>query len=296
MPRPPFDASQVHQVLPQLGVPVEASSEKLGWSSSFASVQRELPFGALFEANANCLIVSSRRGPADVTYRINGRVVSRQVQHSGVFFLPAGHACDVKLHTVLDTIHLYLPPDLFRDPECDTRDFGAGLAPILGEGDGMLGNLLAAMEEMVRGDQVAGSSLVADAVAPAIANRLIALNHHGTNLRGLANAPHQLNQSHVRKIRDFVETHLADDIKLHALAELCGLSTAHFIRRFKSTIGVSPYQYVMGLRVGRAKALLCGPERPLAEIARDCGFSHQQHLISTFRRVTGVTPGAYRRG
>lgn len=294
--RSSFDPIAIHQVLRRLGVAVEASSEKLGWSSAFASVQRELPFGALFEANENCLIVASRSGPAEVTYRIDGRVVTRQMPDRGMFFLPAGHACDVKLHNVLDTVHLYLHQDLFRDPEGDSSNFTAGLAPILGDGDGVLHCLVAAMEDMVRDDQTGGSSLVADSVAPAIANRLIAMNYRGAKPAASDTLARQLGRSHLRRIRDFVEANLAEDIKLQALADLCGIGTAHFTRLFKASVGVSPHQYVLGLRIGRAKALLCDADCSLSEVAQACGFAHQQHFTRTFRRMTGVTPGAYRRG
>lgn len=294
--RSSFDPIAIHQVLRCLGVAVEASSEKLGWSSAFASVQREQPFGARFEANAHCLIVSSRSGPAEVTYSIEGRVVTRQMQERGLFFLPAGHACDVRLHTVLDTIHLYLHGDLFRDPENGSCDLGAGLAPILGDSDGVLESLVAAMEDMVRDDQTEGSSLVADAVAPAIANRLIAMNYRRAKPAATDTAVRQLGRSHLRRIRDFVEANLAEDIKLQALADLCGIGTAHFTRLFKASVGVSPHQYVLGLRIGRAKALLGNAECSLSEVAQACGFAHQQHFTRTFRRMTGITPGAYRRG
>ncbi len=278
------------------GVTVEASSEGLGWSSAFASVQREVAGFVRIEARSYHLIVSSRSGPGDVTYRIGGQEILRHVQARGLFFLPAGHACDVTLHDPVETIHVQLDPKLFRDPACDTRDLGPGLAPILGGDDGLLQGMLRVMEELVRGDRTERSALIADLIAPAIASRLVAINHETSRPGTSLSSARRLSGGHLRKVRDFVAANLGTDIELQVLADLCGVSAAHFIRLFKSTTGVSPHQYILGSRVGRAKVLLGDHALTLADVAQSCGFANQQHLARTFRRLTGVTPGFYRRG
>jgi AraC family transcriptional regulator len=169
------------------------------------------------------------------------------------------------------------------------------LAPLLGEDDGVLQGLLGAIEELVRGDRAGGIPLIADLVTSAIVSRLVAINHDREKARGPAKPLRRLSGGHLRKVREFVEANLASEIKLHALAGLCGVGVAHFIRLFKSSTGSSPYQYVLGLRVGRAKVLLGDYSLTLADVAQSCGFANQQHLQSTFRRMTGITPGAYRR-
>ena len=78
------------------------------------------------------------------------------------------------------------------------------------------------------------------------------------------------------------------------MAGVCGRSTEYFVRVFKATAGVSPYQYVLNLRIERAKALLGVEGASIADVALQCGFSHQEHLTRMFRRFTGVTPGRYR--
>ena len=78
------------------------------------------------------------------------------------------------------------------------------------------------------------------------------------------------------------------------LALACHLSTSYFARRFKHCAGLPPYQFLIKKRVERAKRLLRGT-MPIAEVALECGFSHQEHLTNVFRRWTGQTPSAYRR-
>ncbi|MBV9561369.1 MAG: helix-turn-helix transcriptional regulator, partial [Bradyrhizobium sp.] len=243
-------------------------------------------------ANANALLVSSRKGPANVTYRLDGRLVSRQVQQGGIFFLPPGRDCEVHLHAPLDTIHVYVRSDLFGERAGDCK-LGTGLVPILGETDGVTGNLLAVLEEILR-EEDSSCSLLAESVSHAIANRLMTISR----LDGRPSLPavaRQLSSRRVRAVREFVESNLADCIKLADLAAICSLSSEHFIRMFKSAVGVSPHRYVLGVRIVRAKQLLANRECSLADIAHECGFAHQQHFTSTFRRMTGFTPGAYRR-
>jgi AraC family transcriptional regulator len=56
-----------------------------------------------------------------------------------------------------------------------------------------------------------------------------------------------------------------------------------------------PYRYVILRRIDRAKKLLRHTDLPISRIAYDTGFASQSHLASTFKRVVGETPGAYRR-
>ena len=279
-------------MLRQFAVKGQASSAGLGWSTMFATVQREEPFRGRFEANANALLVTAASGPVDVTYRIDGRVVSRHLQEKGIFFLPPRRDCEVTLDTPLDSIHVYLRPELFTGSEGQAQNSDFGLLPLLGEPEPLTHNLLAVVEEMVReGD--ASCSLLADSIALAIASRFVVLNGRKPKTSGAVERG--LSTRNVRSIRDFVEANIADCIKLGDLAAICGVSPEYFIRLFKSSLGVSPHRYVVGVRIHHAKLLLTDPNIGLAEVARQCGFAHQQHFTNTFRRMTGLSPGAYRR-
>lgn len=288
-----FSTEQTHGVLQQFQANIGASSEGLGWSSAFASMQRERPFAGKFDAISDCLMVLHRSGPVEVTFKSDGRAVSRHVPRGGIFFLPAGQECDVSLHAPLDTIHIYLRAELFEDQENGSVASLVGLAPFFGERDAVLEHLAGAIGEAV-GDNLPGSSLFVDPIAQAMASRFLAINGRRPSTQDAPRSS-QLSGRHLQRIRDFVEAHLDSDIRLNAMANACGLSTEYFVRLFKNSVGVSPYQYVIGLRVERAKALLSDPSQNLSEIALQCGFSHQEHMTRMFRRFTGQTPGRYRR-
>jgi AraC family transcriptional regulator len=103
-----------------------------------------------------------------------------------------------------------------------------------------------------------------------------------------------LSSERLRRVRDYVETHLDDDLSLTVLADIACLSPYHFSRSFKRATGVGPQRYVIQRRVERAKYLLRQTHQPLALIAQEAGFTDQSHLTAMFRSEVGVTPGRFR--
>ena len=99
-----------------------------------------------------------------------------------------------------------------------------------------------------------------------------------------------------QRLQLYVEQHLNRAIRLSELAELLGLSYSHFCRAFRQAFRQPPLAYVRARRVARAKELMMSGERPLSLIALECGLSDQAALCKLFRRMTGETPSAWRRG
>ena len=103
-------------------------------------------------------------------------------------------------------------------------------------------------------------------------------------------APRQM-----RRVLDYIDTRLTAELGLSELAAIAGVSTHHFVEAFKISVGKPPHQFVLERRVQRALELLRDGEGTIAEIAEAAGFSSQSHLTANFRRVTGLTPGRFRR-
>jgi AraC family transcriptional regulator len=100
---------------------------------------------------------------------------------------------------------------------------------------------------------------------------------------------HGLSSKAEIKVRDYIEAHLSKDITLSELAQVASLSRFHFVRSFKKSTGVSPYQYVLMKRIERAKELIRLSMLPLQEVASTVGFPSEISLRRAFRRMTGIT-------
>ena len=98
-----------------------------------------------------------------------------------------------------------------------------------------------------------------------------------------------------KRALDYIEEHLDSKIEVGRIAEHVSLSKSHFSRAFKLSMGSSPMVYVSMRRVERAKLMITSTGQSLTEIALACGFADQSHLNRCFRRLTGISPGRWRR-
>jgi AraC family transcriptional regulator len=108
-------------------------------------------------------------------------------------------------------------------------------------------------------------------------------------------ASNRLDRVRLSRVLGYIEEHLAVDITVTELANVACLSIFHFTRAFAGAMGVPPHHYVSRRRLENAKAMIAGGRASLHEIALDCQFSSQSSFTRAFRRVTGMTPGEYRR-
>jgi len=99
----------------------------------------------------------------------------------------------------------------------------------------------------------------------------------------------------LRRVQEYIDSHLNETIDLERLAATAGLSLHHFARAFKKSTGVPPHGYVLRQRLDKARDLLVSTDKPLAEIAFAAGFSDQSHFARQFRQSFGISPGFFRR-
>ena len=92
------------------------------------------------------------------------------------------------------------------------------------------------------------------------------------------------------RLRDYLMAHLDEPIDVATLAHMTKRSQFHFSRVFHRSVGVSPYRYIVYLRLRRAVELIREGRLGLAEIAASTGFADQSHLSRWVRRVHGVSP------
>ena len=92
--------------------------------------------------------------------------------------------------------------------------------------------------------------------------------------------------------------HDPDDprLSLGALAQQAGMSRYHFLRTFRSLVGLAPYQYLLRLRMQRAAVDLRATNETVTEVALRAGFNDLSAFSRRFRRLMGTSPAAYRKG
>jgi AraC family transcriptional regulator len=100
---------------------------------------------------------------------------------------------------------------------------------------------------------------------------------------------------HLRLVADYVDAHLDREIAVVELAQLVGLSEAHFARAFKQSAGQSPHRFLTERRLERSKRQLADTTDSIAQIALDCGFADQAHFARSFAQHYGSSPSALRK-
>jgi AraC family transcriptional regulator len=99
----------------------------------------------------------------------------------------------------------------------------------------------------------------------------------------------------IRRVLTHIDTKLDTPIRNKELAAIARLSEFHFNVAFRNSVGHPPHEYIIRRRVERAQGLMLSTNKPLSQIAAECGLADQAHLTRLFRRVVGESPAAWRR-
>jgi AraC family transcriptional regulator len=137
------------------------------------------------------------------------------------------------------------------------------------------------------------SRLVLDTLLQSVVVHLIC--QHSTMDAVTRSAPHSLAPRRLRRVLDFIEANLRDDLELDDLASIAGSSRFHFSRAFRDSTGFPPYRYLVHRRVEAARALLLNEELSIEEVAARCGFKSSTQFAVMFKQVFGTTPSRFRR-
>ena len=219
--------------------------------------------------------------------RING------TQNSGnVCVLPSELAHSARLEDPCEQLALHLDPSLVRRAASESLKSGNfEVAETCTRRDGVISSIGMALLGELESEGLSGR-LYAESLANVLAVHL--LRHYTTGTGQVQRFSGGLSAQRLRQVTAFVAENYSNDIRLSQLAQVAGMSSFHFAREFKRTTGTTPHQYLIKIRVERAKALLAGGEMPLIEVGLQSGFSHQSHFTRLFRRLTGTTPMSYR--
>jgi AraC-like DNA-binding protein len=99
---------------------------------------------------------------------------------------------------------------------------------------------------------------------------------------------------HLLRAKDLADARYFEPLGVDDLARAAGLSRAHFSREFRSAFGESPHSYLLTRRMERAAALLRTTDRSVADVCLSVGLQSIGSFTTSFKRIHGVSPTAYR--
>jgi len=246
----------------------------------------------------DALLVYDRRGARRVERWYDGKLSAVGSAPERVTIVPPGRTSGWRLPDLAEVVHLYVPGCILH--RFAERDLGIDPARIefldSFAVDDPVGAALARAIFAVPQDGDPLNGLLFDGIGQALAIHL--LRRHAVlppSAGRSGEQPNALSPERLRRVCDYIETHLGEEVTLQDLSGAACLSPYHLSRCFRRATGTTLHAYVMGRRTERAMALLADHKMTLAEIAYRCGFASQSHFTAVFKRSTGMTPGQHRR-
>ena len=200
---------------------------------------------------------------------------------------------------VRESIHLFLPALPLAETALREIDVDPDTVSLRYEG-GFRDPLIERIARAIRAEMIdpaPAGKMLAETLAAALGVYVV---RHYSNLAPasppLPSSRGALAPRRLRRVTEFIEAHLGDDLNIETLAGEACLSPFHFARAFKAATGTAPHRYLTDRRIERAKALIDEGELTFNRIADVCGFSSQAQFNRSFKRCVGATPGQYRSG
>jgi len=110
-----------------------------------------------------------------------------------------------------------------------------------------------------------------------------------------AASPPPRDQRRISRVLRYIEERADQPLDLAELAAQAFMSKYHFLRTFRRIVGVTPYHFLLDLRMRRAAVKLCTTATPIASVAFEAGFGDLSTFNGHFRDVFGASPSAFRR-
>ena len=106
--------------------------------------------------------------------------------------------------------------------------------------------------------------------------------------------PGYIHLGRIQEVISFIQNNLDQPLTIELLAAQIDLSPTHFRRIFTKATGVSAHQFIINLRLKRARELLTNTDTPIIHIAEMLGFNSQSHFTALFKKQHAITPHRYR--
>jgi AraC family transcriptional regulator len=222
---------------------------------------------------------------------VNGKVYTKRP--GSLSLVPAGWCPEMRSETEFDLVVCAVDSSLVSAMDAELEPRPTGELRLQANFQDPAAQQLMTLLVADANEGYTSEKLYTEHLAQALVLRTLYLGRHAkpqTNNGRTSALPGHVLRRTVERMRDF-----DGDLSLQALANESGYSRVHFVRMFKAATGYSPHNYLLNLKLERARELLKNPSLSLIDIALDCGFSSHSHMSRFFHKVVGVTPTAYRR-
>jgi AraC family transcriptional regulator len=192
----------------------------------------------------------------------------------------------------VNTVVVRIDPDTMRQimaEQLHGRDLQ--LFGQMGEDDAALGQIVLCLHAELEAG-CPGGSLYGDALCTELCVTLV--QKHSIDTIHFAEYKGGLPKRQRRRLMDYIESSLAENLSIDTLARVASLSRYHLGKAFKQSTGMTLHQYVTWRRIRRAQDLLRNRLYSLSDIAAQTGFANQSHFSTMFSRTMGTTPYRYR--
>jgi AraC family transcriptional regulator len=280
---------------------LRSSSSESGWSTLLAEVRSYHRGGGRpgqVAQQPEIFIALEGSGKGISGHRVGGNWCTARLRSGLIWLKPTGGKYDETYITqkAVRVLKLDLARSLFTQL---SESYGLPTAldrSIRYEGgmqDDIINQIgLSVLSEMM--NPTAAGQMLVETSSLLLAAKLVTAHLDSGHARFSKEPPRRLDARRLRRVLDYVEDHLFDDIAVADLASVASLSVFHFTRAFASAAGMPPHRYVSQRRLEWAKARIAAGGTSIAQIALMCRFSSQSSFTRAFRRATGVTPAEYR--
>jgi AraC family transcriptional regulator len=267
------------------------------WNGTHADtvqVMQLVPFEYSFQGSYHLLIASERAERYDGETRVEGLPISSARNFTRMLtFVPAGHQFHgwQKPRALARVAYFYIDPRAPQfDPELGFAE--TEFKPMIFFYDQDLWETAMKLKSQVEG-AAPGRQSYTEALSLVLLHELLRVNNGGSARKPITYGGLAAWQQ--KRVADYIEEHLADDVALATLAGLAQLSPYHFSRVFRQSFGMPPHHYHIHRRIERAKCLLTDFSLSVTEVGLRLGFSDSSAFAVTFRKVAGRSPRDFRR-
>ena len=239
----------------------------------------------------------------EVNVNLGGRLTTEKISASGklvrtkgsagnLCVTPAGQLIGAFWEKTLDNLGISFDPSFVRQTAVENRfNPSFEFAEIYKKEDSLIQHIGLALLAEAESETPAGR-LYAESLIQTLTLHLLK-NYSTANLKP-ENAHGGLSGYRLRRVTEFINANLEEDLSLTEIAAVSDLSQYHFARAFRTSTGLTPQQYLMRQRIERAKELLAKDDLPIVEISLRTGFKNQSHFTTLFRKLTKFTPKTWR--